>query len=330
MFKPLSRVQMSVVGGLFGLATVVVVAVKVSLPSDADLAHLGSEAGLPTLAPAVLNQIDTLVRPLDSDHLEEVFDRYDYDLNDIREGDAVPRVYVTALPTDMPDLQSIDRRKALFLRTVLPLVLMANDEIEQTRSRLLMLKKRQDDGLMLSAADERWLARVYQRYGLEDEEGLKALLSHVDVVPPSLALAQAIEESGWGTSRFARKGNAIYGQRTWSDQVIGMVPNRREKSKSHRVRSYMNIMGGVRSYVHNLNTHPAYEDFRRKRAEGRAKGEPVDGWTLAGTLGRYSERGPDYIKQIRGLMKTNELRSLDQTSLVPGPYDVQTVTEARR
>ena len=103
-------------------------------------------------------------------------------------------------------------------------------------------------------------------------------------MPPSLALAQAAEETGWGTSRFVQEGNALFGQYTYKS-VTGMVPERRDADRRHRVRSHDNLLAAVRAYVHNLNSHWAYEDFRDRRALLRRAGRPIDGYDLAGELG---------------------------------------------
>ena len=116
-----------------------------------------------------------------------------------------------------------------------------------------------------------------------DPFDVQELLNRMDVVPPSLALAQAAEESGWGTSRFARQGNALFGQYTYNAKP-GIVPAQRDADRRHRVRSHDNLLAAVRAYVHNLNSHWAYEDFRRKRSRLRRAGETISGYVLAGEL----------------------------------------------
>jgi Bax protein len=192
-------------------------------------------------------------------HLQAVFENLDYDLETVRrDGATVPRVYVTALPDDLSQVAPTEKRKALFLSTVLPLVLMANEELRILRARIQTLS----DQARPSEDDEAWLDRVRARYGVVPDQGIDELLRRADEVPVSLALAQSIEESGWGTSRFARIGNALFGQRTWGKTASGVVPTGRDEHQTFRVRSYMNLMGAVRSYMHNLNTHPAYAALR--------------------------------------------------------------------
>jgi Bax protein len=292
--------------------------IRATIPDLAQVAQVGGRAGIPTLLMDSRPQIDRLVRPVDAAHLERVFKSLDYDLGAVRRGDArVPRVYVTALPTDLAKVVPTKRRKALFIGSVLPLVLIANEELRKLRARVEALRSRLEQGDPLSRADESWLERVATRFGARAGRDLTALLRRVDEVPVSLALAQSIEESGWGTSRFARQGNALFGQRTWSKTVSGVVPADYRGTRSFRVRSYMNLMGAVRAYMHNLNSHAAYRELRALRAEQRAAGRPVDGYALAGSLGRYSERGEAYIEQLRGLMRANRLAALDRARL-PG------------
>ena len=129
-------------------------------------------------------------------------------------------------------------------------------------------------------------------------------------MPPSLALAQAVEETGWGTSRFVREGNALFGQYTYKS-VTGMVPERRDADRRHRVRSHDNLLAAVRAYVHNLNSHWAYEDFRDRRAQLRRAGRPIDGYDLAGELVQYSERRAAYVQAIRQIIRQNRLDDFD-------------------
>ena len=137
-------------------------------------------------------------------------------------------------------------------------------------------------------------------------------------MPPSLALAQAAEESGWGTSRFARKGNAVFGQRTWRSGR-GMVPLRREDGKRHEVVAFNALRASVDAYLRNLNSHPAYGEFRRLRAEARALDRAVSVPALVGTMTRYSERGADYLRTILAIIRVNRFAAYDRARLAPAP-----------
>jgi Bax protein len=197
-------------------------------------------------------------------------------------------------------------------------VLKANEEVATQRRRLLRIREEIARGHRLDAADRMWLAKMAERYGVEDG-GMDALLRRVDIVPVSLALAQSIQESGWGTSRFARKGNALYGQRTWSENIPGLRP-RRVEDPDFKVRAYRELGDSVRLYLHNLNTHPAYAGFRERRAVMRAAGKSPDGYLLAATLTRYSEERAAYVEKLRALVRANKLRTLDDAELADGRF----------
>ncbi|WP_161958671.1 glucosaminidase domain-containing protein [Ferruginivarius sediminum] len=247
------------------------------------------------------------------------FAAMNYHLPHIREGgDKVPRVYLSELPSGIKALAPAKHRKALFIRTVLPLVLKANEDIMATRRRILVLGETRERHGKLSDSDREWLLGVAARYQGHvetlDDIDMDDLLRRVDVVPPSLAVTQSILESGWGTSRFARKGNALFGQRTWNDDAPGLKP---QEADGFKVRAFETLGASVRAYVHNLNTSKAYKALRARRARMRARGEVIDGFHLAGTLQHYSEEGWDYVDKLRGLMAHNGLRALDRSGLRP-------------
>lgn len=246
--------------------------------------------------------------------LELYFDEVNYDLEDVRSGEElVPRRYVASLPPDLDSLESTDERKQLFIKAVLPVVLRVNEDIAADRERLSGIAKRRARGRSLSLVDQVWLEEQYARYDVESGD-IKELLRRVDIIPPSLALAQAAEESGWGTSRFAREGNALFGQYTDPDGP-GILPRSRDAVGKYRIRSYDTLYETVSSYALNLNQHRAYERFRELRAELRARQGALDGHRLAGTLIRYSERGKDYIKTIRTIIRENALGHFDDVRL---------------
>lgn len=168
-----------------------------------------------------------------------------------------------------------------------------------------------DEQQALSEDAERILAagEVLSQYELTKE-----LIRRVDVIPTSLVLAQAANESAWGTSRFAREGNNIFGQ--WCfDEGCGLVPNRRGEDASHEVRAFASVEAAVRAYFRNLNTHPSYEDLRTLRASMRMQGLPLNSMVLARGLTRYSERGMDYVLELQDMIRINELRERDRVFL---------------
>ena len=195
----------------------------------------------------------------------------------------------------------------------LPLILHANEMILWDRKTLLKLLDKSRIGRTISTDEQAWLNKKAQEYGLA-EPNLTELVRRIDVIPPSLALAQAAEESGWGTSRFAHEGNAIFGQRTWRGRN-GIEPARREEGKTFKVRAFNRLIDGVMSYTRNLNGHIAYEEFRRAREVQRRRGRRLDGYNLVLTLKRYSERGDAYIESIRMLIRVNNLQAFDKARL---------------
>lgn len=246
--------------------------------------------------------------------LTALFTGMGYTLDGVREGGRlVPRVFTVSLPPDLERVDSVETRKAVFLKAMLPLVLRVNERILLDRGRVLALREREQSGRGLTVGERAWLEDVSGRYAL-GELDFDRLLARVDIIPPSLALAQAAEESGWGTSRFAVEGNAAFGQWTF-DNDGGIVPRERERGKSHLIKSYDHLLEGVWAYAMNLNTHPAYREFRMLRAERRRSGRELDGYELAGTLKRYAERGRGYVQSVRTIMRANRLRPLDGARL---------------
>lgn len=258
--------------------------------------------------------------PATVNHLDGTFRLIAFDLGAVAaKGEHVPRVFVASLPQDLKDIRDVPKRKALFFKTMLPLVLKVNEDIQAERARLWSMKAVLANKGKISALDRLWLIVMAERYKVARTTPVRminALLPRVDVIPPSLALAQAAEESGWGTSRFVREGNALFGEWTWSGK--GIVPKGRDEGKTHRIRAFDSLLESVRSYALNINTHRAYRDLRQDRAEQRADGKVLDGWLLARHLESYSQRGLDYVEGLRAIMETNGLDDLDTAKLALG------------
>ncbi|MBU1687309.1 MAG: glucosaminidase domain-containing protein [Proteobacteria bacterium] len=191
-----------------------------------------------------------------------------------------------------------------------PLIKAENDRISYQRSRLVDLHQQATDGRQPGWLDRRWLKQLAADYGVELSEpyGLdqwQSLLLRVDIVPRELALVQAAMESAWGDSRFAKEGNNFYGEHC-STQGCGIVPDGRSPGEVYEVATFQSPSESVRSYIHNLNTHAAYENFRHMRLESRKKGGGPDGFSLAKTLRAYSERNNDYVRAIQGMITDNK------------------------
>lgn len=236
-------------------------------------------------------------------------------LDALRRGDAgVPPVYLGRFPENLAKVRDARQRKEIFIKTVLPLVLRVNDEVLSSRRRMLSLIQREQTQNTLSASERGFLDHLAAQYEVADGDR-DELRRRVDVIPASLALAQGAEESGWGTSRFARMGNAVFGQRIFR-RGGGLVPQQRTAGENFEVKSFDNLYTSVRAYVLNLNTHFAYEKFRKERAALRGGGQPLDGYALIETLISYSERGHKYIDTIRVIMRANDLQDFDDARLL--------------
>ena len=278
------------------------------------LAHTGTSDAIPLVV------LKPPIRGTSANAVIARFESIGYDLDQVRRAASpVPRFYLDALPRDLAGMSPISAKKRLFFQAVLPIVLQVNEEITVDRWRLERLADRftradtPSPADAISSADREWLATMADLYGTAPFD-VRELLNRMDVVPPSLALAQAAEESGWGTSRFARQGNALFGQYTYKSKS-GILPARRDADRRHRVRSHDNLLAAVRAYVHNLNSHWAYDDFRRRRAQLRRDGGQISGYVLAGELRTYSERRGAYVESIRRIIRQNRLGDFDRAWL---------------
>lgn len=238
--------------------------------------------------------------------------RLNYDLAAVRRGDeAVPAVFATRLPSELPKIRETRQKKRTFIRLVLPLILESNARIEAKREYLSDLAVKPT----LTAGEQHWLRELALDYGVDpaDPKMIAKLLRRVDIIPPSLAIAQSITESGWGTSRFAQKGRALYGQRTWS-RGGGIIPKQRRSGETYEVRAFRSLLESVESYMRNLNTHPAYASLRARRAADRDIGRQLSGHALAEGLDRYAETGEQYVREIQTLIRVNRLGDFDDAS----------------
>lgn len=259
--------------------------------------------------------------------IRDLYQRIGYRLDQVREQGKVPRVFLASLPGDIGAIRQPSERKRFFIKTALPLILLVNETILRDRRKIAGLRDRPDG--VLTSSEKDWLARIAGQHGMKqpDFPDFKELLRRVDVIPPSLALAQSAEESGWGTSRFAREGNALFGQRIWGD-ADGLVPLGRADGDKYKVRAFKHLLASVRSYARNLNGHFAYGLFRKERALMRARNSAVDGSLLAGTLGAYSERGDAYIETIRLIIRANDFSKYDRARLSSDFPDHRTLPDA--
>lgn len=229
---------------------------------------------------------------------------------------SIPPVQVERFPDDMNELAT-DTRRAVFFRALLPLVMYENAVISYHRENVQALL---EDGTPPElGTDERiYLGQLKERYRVEGDLGdlavRRQLLRRLDEVPASLALAQAANESGWGTSRFTREANNLFGEWTWNEDQ-GLLPQQRAEGATHFVRIFPDLHASVRSYIHNINIGHAYGELRQERASLREQDEPLDGLALAGGLIRYSERGQAYVDEVRSMIRQNGLHQMPDLEL---------------
>jgi len=300
-------------GLLWALAAVLFIAIGVlvqaTLPDT--IAGGRQSAALPGSAP----DVSSTLRKGSTAQLAAAFDKAGFDLISVRMGiDQVPRIETISLPKDLEKVADPELRKSVFLRAVLPLVLLENERIRKARERAKALFAAEDSDQPVTPAERDWLEQTAQAYGLTTLDR-QELVWRLDVVPVSLALAQAIQESGWGQSRFARNGNALYGQRVWSENGQGLRAEDLEGNEEFRVRSFRNLGESVRAYMKNLNSHAAYEGLRKRRAVLRAQGRRPTGAALVAALESYSEEGGLYVKRLREVMEHNDLGGFDHVTL---------------
>jgi len=299
--------------GVLALASVTLIRPPLPLDEMA-LPDRSSAQIVRDMAKKVMQEIAAFAKPA----IDETRKFIDYDIELVRSGARdVPHMFLASLPAELVGIRHTPHRKDRFVALVLPWVLKANEEIAADRARLIKIVDAMRSDARLSAEERVWLASTAERYEVSGEN-LGELARRIDIIPPSLALAQAAEESGWGTSRFAHEGNALFGQRAVGDQA-GLVAAERANDDTVRVRAYESLGAAVHSYAHNLNTHPAYAEFRNARAERRAKTEPLAGEELAEMLTRYSERGTAYVQSLRAIIRLNRLDAFDKARLSGTP-----------
>ena len=242
--------------------------------------------------------------------LIETFEKANYELESVIEGKSfVPRIYVSKLPNDIDKLRSINKRKSLFIKILLPLILQVNEKIEDDRELIKSLEYKHNNGIKISSSELVWLQNKSYLYDLEIYN-FKELMFWHDIIPPSLALAQSIIESGWGTSRFARNGNAVFGQWTYKSGT-GLIPLGRSKGEFHEIKSFKKLEESVEQYVFNLNYNRAYKNLRERRENMRSQGKVIDSYNLAETLQNYSQKRDNYVKLVKLIMNSNNLKSFD-------------------
>ena len=242
--------------------------------------------------------------------IEQLFKDTDYSLSKVRRTKQVKPIRLSLLPDEMKEIESTSKRKSLFIQIILPLILEENNRIIVDRKKLFSILNKNKN----SKDEIVWLNKKFKQYGVLNKD-IPTLKVRMDIIPVSLAIAQAAKETGWGTSRFAIEGNALFGQWTWSGE--GIKPADASSDAKYKVMKFNVLKASVRAYQRNLNTHSSYKEFRYQRAQLRDDNEKLDSLKLVNHLGQYAQTGNEYIKVLKQIIQQNSLKDFDEVRLMP-------------
>ena len=265
-----------------------------------------------------LNDLESDTVRLSASTIKQLFEDTDYNLQDVRKKKLVKPVALTLLPQEIKMIENTKKRKEFFIQIVLPLIIKENSNIRIDRKNLFKIINKSNN----TNLEKQWLGKKYKQYGVVPGD-LSSLKIRMDEIPVSLAIAQAAKETGWGTSRFAQEGNALFGQWTWSGE--GLKPKEAKAGEGHKVMKFNVLQASVRAYQRNLNTHSTYRDFRRARAELRDLGKPLDSLELSKYLNKYAETGNQYVEVLQKIIKQNKLKDFDDAKLLPSSGDLESL-----
>ena len=250
----------------------------------------------------------------ESSEMIEIFNKYQFSVDNLLNNQSANLVIFSSLPTDFMDIQPIIERKRLFINTLIPIIYSENLQILNDRKKILDWWRESDGENFSRDFWPQWLFELSEKYGSSDSN-LGNLLMRVDIIPISLALAQSAIESGWGTSRYSREGNAVFGQYTF-DESKGLKPKDRNENDEFFIKKFPSLSESVRSYLKNINTHLAYADFREERKKLRMSGENLSGYKLVNFLKDYSERRESYIKDVKEIISSNNFQKYDKGNVL--------------
>ena len=265
-----------------------------------------------------LNNLELDSVRLSASTIKELFEDTGYNLNDVRKNKLVKPVALTLLPQEIKTIENSKKRKELFIQIVLPLIIEENNNIKLDRRYMFNIINKNNN----TNSERQWLDKKYKQYGVKSKD-LSTLKIRMDEIPISLAIAQAAKETGWGTSRFAQGGNALFGQWTWTGE--GLKPKDAKEGEDHKVMKFNILQASVRAYQRNLNTHPTYKDFRKARAELRDSKKPLDSIKLSKYLNKYAETGNQYVEVLQKIILQNKLKDFDDAKLLPSSVDLESL-----
>ena len=250
--------------------------------------------------------------------IEELFKSTNYNLKDVRKNKLVKPISLDLLPKEIVKIENAKKRKDFFIQIILPLVIDENNNIKLDRMKLFSILNKSKN----TKTELEWLNMKFKQYGVVNKD-LSTLKIRMDEVPVSMAIAQAAKETGWGTSRFAQEGNALFGQWTWSGE--GIKPADAEDDSTHKVMRFKVLQASVKAYQRNLNTHSSYKGFRSARAELRDEGKKLDSMILSEYLDKYAETGKEYVKILQQIIRQNNLTDFDDAKLLPSSIDLESL-----
>ena len=265
-----------------------------------------------------LNDLETDTVRLNASTIKQLFEDTEYKLDDVRQKKLVKPVALTLLPAEIKMIENTKKRKEFFIQIVLPLILKENNNIRLDRKTLFNIINKSNN----TKIEKKWLKNKFKQYGIPSKD-LSILKIRMDEIPVSLAIAQAAKETGWGTSRFAQEGNALFGQWTWSGE--GLKPKEADENKGHKVMKFNVLQASVRAYQRNLNTHSSYENFRLARAQLRDSKRPLDSILLSQFLKNYAETGNQYVEVLQKIIEQNNLKDFDDAKLLPSSIELESL-----
>jgi len=243
--------------------------------------------------------------------LDQLFKDTKYSLKEVRKTKLVnPGYSIDLLPKEIKQIESIKKKKEFFIQIVLPLILEENYLIRLDRKRLFVILNKNNN----TESEKKWLKSKFKQYGVVNRD-FTTLKIRMDEIPVSLAIAQAAKETGWGTSRFALEGNALFGQWTWNGE--GIKPASADSDATHKIMKFKILRASVRAYQRNLNTHSSYKEFREARAIQRDNDGKLNSLELVKYLDKYAETGKEYIVVLKKIIEQNSLTDFDAVKLLP-------------
>ena len=255
---------------------------------------------------------------LSASTIEELFKSTNYNLQNVRKTKLVKPISLSLLPEEIKKIENTKKRKELFIQIILPLVIKENNNIKLDRKKLFTILNKSKN----TQIEKDWLKSKFKQYGVVNKD-LSTLKIRMDEIPVSMAIAQAAKETGWGTSRFAQEGNALFGQWTWTGE--GIKPAGADDNSTHKVMKFKVLQASVKAYHRNLNTHSSYKDFRSARAQLRNDEKQLDSLILSEYLDKYAETGKEYVKILKQIIRQNNLSDFDDARLLPLNVDLESL-----